>query len=799
MTRAILLALLAHWRRHPGQALTLVAGLALATALWTAVQAINAEARASYAEANSLLQPARAGTLTAPTGAIPPRTYAALRRAGWQVSPVLEGRLDAGAARVTLLGVDALTYPALPVPDDTADAGNPADVLLPPGRLFADPDTAAALTRADLPPVVPASDMPAGVVLTDIAVADRLLEAGGRLSRILVATDQPAGRPLLSDIAPDLVYRPAEAQAGTEGLTRSFHLNLTAFGLLSFAVGLFIVHGTIGLAFEQRRAILRTLRALGVPARGLALAMFAELLAAGLLAGLAGVGLGYVIAAALLPGVAATLGGLYGADVAGSLALRPGWIAAGLGMALGGVVLAGAHVLWKARDLPVLALTGTEAWRLAGARGLRLQLAAGVALILAGWLAVWLFDGLLAGFACLGGLLLGSALLLAPLLAGLLRIGARLARRPVADWLWSDMRAQLPGLSLALMALLLALATNIGVGTMVSSFRLTFTDWLDRRLSADLYISTEDDSRTEALRQWLIPRAESVLPIRSAALRLGDRPGRVYGVIDDPIYRATWPMVRETPGLWERLSAGEGVIINEQLHFGAGIAPGDDLQLLPGWTLPVVGIYADYGNPDPQAITSLDTLLAHVPDLPDRQLAVRSADPPALAAALRDAFDLPADAIMPQAQIKTLSLGIFDRTFLITGALNLLTLGVAGFAILTSLLTLWTIRLPQLAPAWAMGITRARLAWLEILRAVALAALTALLALPLGLLLAWTLLSVINVEAFGWRLPMYLFPLDWMRLLALALVAAALAALIPALRLRRLPPADLVKVFANVR
>ena len=47
MWRAGLAALLSHWRRHPGQAATLELGLALATALWTGVQAINAEARAS--------------------------------------------------------------------------------------------------------------------------------------------------------------------------------------------------------------------------------------------------------------------------------------------------------------------------------------------------------------------------------------------------------------------------------------------------------------------------------------------------------------------------------------------------------------------------------------------------------------------------------------------------------------------------------------------------------------------------------------------------------------------------------
>ena len=43
MTRPLLAALLSHWRRHPLQLLTLTLGLALATALWSGVQAINGE------------------------------------------------------------------------------------------------------------------------------------------------------------------------------------------------------------------------------------------------------------------------------------------------------------------------------------------------------------------------------------------------------------------------------------------------------------------------------------------------------------------------------------------------------------------------------------------------------------------------------------------------------------------------------------------------------------------------------------------------------------------------------------
>ena len=89
--------------------------------------------------------------------------------------------------------------------------------------------------------------------------------------------------------------------------------------------------------------------------------------------------------------------------------------------------------------------------------------------------------------------------------------------------------------------------------------------------------------------------------------------------------------------------------------------------------------------------------------------------------------------------------------------------------------------------------------WQAVRLSVELALVTWLVLLPAGLALAWMLLAVVNVEAFGWRLPMHVFPLDWLRLLLLALVSTGVAAALPALRLMRLAPAELLKVFAHER
>ncbi|MEM9108001.1 MAG: FtsX-like permease family protein, partial [Pseudomonadota bacterium] len=194
-----------------------------------------------------------------------------------------------------------------------------------------------------------------------------------------------------------------------------------------------------------------------------------------------------------------------------------------------------------------------------------------------------------------------------------------------------------------------------------------------------------------------------------------------------------------------------------------------------------------------------DQLEARYPDKPRRNFGLRSDDPETLAAELREEFGSNAVNIVDQATLKQFSLRVFERTFTVTAALNVLTLSVAAFAILTALLTLAGLRLPQLAPVWALGLTRRRLVYLELLRSLALALLTFLFAVPVGLALAWSLLAVVNVEAFGWRLPMHIFPTQWLLLLLLALAAALVAAALPARQLARTAPASFLKVFADER
>lgn len=821
--RWVIGALVSHWRRNPTQAATLFVGLAVATALFAGVQAINLQARTSYDAAAAQLGGNQLASFTASEGAIDAAVFGALRRAGWPVSPVVEGRITIEGQRYAVFGVDLATLPrdatgtlfsGFNTRADGSETYQPADFLLPPYLSLAAPETVARLqTVADRPEALGRLIALEGVqprtLFMDIGAAQQTLQLEGQISRLLIGPGDTQSLTPAEEIAAAANVELQRSAPPTTNdiarLTRSFHLNLTAFGFLSFFVGLLIVHAAIGLAFEQRRPMIRTIRACGVSARLLTAALVIELLVIACVAGLAGMALGYVIAAALLPDVALTLSSLYGATVPGALVIQPVWWLIGLAVATGGALFAAASSLRKAARMPILAPARPEAWRSAEQRSIAGNAVGALALIAFAVILTQTGGGLVGGFFLLGAVLVAAALLLPVALSFALQLGEKIARGPVTQWFWADGRQQLPAISLALQALLIALAVNIGVGAMVASFRDTFTGWLDQRLAAEIYVNAPPaDAAAIEDYLWSEENVSAVLPATFAQTRYGDLPARIMGVTPHDTYAQNWPLISKTADAWESLARGDAVLINEQMARRFDLKPGDRIEVAAdnGMIIREVGaVYSDYGNTMSEIMAPYDLVVSRWSDANVKLFLVR-ADPSAAAdiiAALTDKFVLDENSIIDQQSLKVISKQIFERTFSVTAALNVLTLAVAGVALLTSLLSLAAARLPQVAPLWATGLTRAQLSGLDFLKTLAFALLTGLLAIPLGVIVAWLLTAVINVEAFGWRLPLFYYPGQWATLIVLALITAAAASTPSVLALRRIAPARLLKVFADGR
>lgn len=825
-----LATLLSHYRRHPSQLLMLLLGLWVAGALWSGVQAINASATNNYARAEALLNTGVDRLARSDGQPLTQSDFIQLRRAGVLVSPFLEGQLTTQEGQqLTILGIDPLTLannsPLAATPDNNKSTGTLQDFITPPWQTRIAPDTRRQLGHSPalennqaLPQLIEVAELPPNTLVMDIAIAAQLLDSGETLSALLSPANSLTAAPL------GFTLQRADTRASPGQLTQSFHLNLSAMALLALLVGLFIVQAALGLALEQRLGLLRTLRALGVTSQMLVLLLVLELLLLGLVGAIAGLISGLWLAKTLLPDVASTLHSLYGANVSDQLSLPWHYWLGGIGVTLSGLFIAGSGVLWRASRLSVLALGQAQSWRAGFSRQLSLQtrlgaLAAIIALAL-GLTATVGHSGLgvnlplLAGFGLVAALLLTAALWLAPFLAWVLsfllnRLPQLSTRFPLTQWALADLQLQLPRLSLAMVALLIALAANLGVSSMVGGFRLTFLDWLDQRLLADIYI-TPPPAKFAEIDDWLAQQKtvrERLLSIEAESQLLTHHreqsepqplnlPLAIKGITPTPTLMTHWPLLSSLESAWQSLTHGE-VFINEQLARGQGFSLNDQLSLTtPNGiiSVTVVGIYPDYGNPKGELIMSSEHVQQRFKVAPHALGVILAPDQnvDVLRQQLLDNFNLAPSSLRDQTQVKATATAIFERTFAITRALNGLTLGVAALALFTSLLAQAPQRRRRLAPLWAMGVPLPKLLAIQLIQLAGSALLTALLAIPLGVAITACLVWIINVAAFGWRLPLHVFPAEISFTLLTAILVALLAAGLPMLKLWHTPPRALL-------
>ncbi|RPI96057.1 MAG: ABC transporter permease, partial [Chloroflexi bacterium] len=228
--------------------------------------------------------------------------------------------------------------------------------------------------------------------------------------------------------------------------------------------------------------------------------------------------------------------------------------------------------------------------------------------------------------------------------------------------------------------------------------------------------------------------------------------------------------------------------------------PGGSLALLTpnGWqSFPIAGIYADYASTRGTVRMSLNIYRQQWNDERLNGVALflaPGADADAVTADLRTQLtDFPDVHVNPSGALRQEALVVFDRTFAITTAMQLVTTLVAFIGVLSSLLALQLEKAREMGILRALGLTIAEMRRLTLWETGLLGASAGLLALPTGYILAWILVFVINQRSFGWTLQMETAPAPFAQAFLLAVSAALLAALYPAWRLSRMQAAEALR------
>jgi len=827
VNRLLALASLRALRHHPWQLALALLGIALGVGMVVAVQLTQESARQALVEAQRALAGEATDRISPVHGLLDEQSYVALRQAmpDLPAAPMLKGAVTlvpAAQGFLQVLGIDPLSTLGARALAERAPGidlgqfiGTAATAVLSADaaeRLGLQPGAVLRVQAGDRPQgltiigILPASAGLNDSLLVDLATAQELLGQAGRLSgielRLPTGAEAQRSRDTIRRLLPaDARLREVEAQvAASQQMTRAFDLNLTALSLLALLVGMFLIYNTETFLILQRQAQFARLRALGVSARELLLLLLGEAALLGAIGSGAGV----------LGLVAQTVNDLYAHTAITTVVSAPGLRLAVWTLGVLATVLAAAPPVLSACRLAVRR-TLTAAPDAHHGRTLPLALAGIACAGAAGLLLCWSTRSLLSGFAILMLTLTSGCLFLPTVLTVLARhLSNRLsvAARPGFALGIRAVSRRAGRQGLAATALMAATATAMAMSLMIGSFRQSVDQWLEQLLKADAYVNKIEQDQfqpdtlevaRERLRQ--VPGVANTSSVSRVPQMLSDGQDAQIMVYElPPRAQQGFHLLAGAPAaLWAAWEDEDVVMVSEPWAWRQGLAPGATVTLA-GPDGPVnfliAAVYQDYASERGSLAMSRRSYLRHFPAPPLDGIGIyRDAEASAdetehvIRAALAS---LPVNLVR-QADVRRQSMAIFDRTFAVTEVLRVVALGVAVIGIVAALLAQQFERLREYGVLRALGFSSGAIVETVFAQTLLIGVVAATCALPLGTVLAVVLIEVINLRSFGWTMTLSLPVGELAATWTLAVGAALLAGVWPALRVRRMAPAAVLR------
>lgn len=795
--------------RHPVGPVASLVGVILAVLALVAVHLVSQSIR------SSLDDPAIGGhTHVATRDALTEADYFELRQR-WRddgfggvvaMIPVIEGFLDIQGRPQRIIGFDPMAVCMGCATDDARgvspeweigadwEAGRTEDVerFLTEDVVIASPQIARDIARgeedaagevqtgggliAGIPVRVIEADT--GVIFADLPTAQRLLGREGEIDAVWIRAGDVRTRILhrLDRLLPGIAASlPRYANPVIDGFTvtprarwnparrfaDSIVFNLGMLSLLCLLMAAFIAFQASVSNAARRTQEHQRLLAVGVSRHALLRSACAEGFVIGTLGAAIGLGLGKIVANALLQTAVP--------EAAGSTSESATWVwtptldawVVGKALACGPLVSMFAPLAAQGRA------RATSGW-------LRLGIGLSAAAIaVAGLLA----GSLGAAFVALFAICLVQVVHIVPLASAaagrLAVVGKRLSSR-------SNLRAvaaRSTEVRLALGALSVAAAVAIGMSMMVESLRRDFTDMLEVRLWEGVYVRVEPGMALET--GWV-----AGLPGVREVRRYGEFRARLpQGPVDVRFARLD---AAESARYGHEGPLEDRAMLSEVGARILGLGIGDTVTITGAGSridVEIAHVFRDFGAATPRMILPMSFHTAFDPAAVRwRQVSVLT-DPDAadaVTATLSQRYG-PAQ-VRNQYQIRTLAMAVFDRSFVVSRSLTVLALLVAAIGLYAALTALQASRVREFRLLSAVGHSRAELWRLAMWQTVALGTIAVVTAVPLGIAIAWVLCDFINPEAFGWSINLH-FDLASISVPVLLGLAATLAAgAVPAYR-----------------
>ncbi len=828
---SLFLSSLRFFLHHPWQLGLTLLSIALGSAIVIAVDLANNSAKQSFERSVDSVAGKATHRILGASDGLDEKFYSELKLTGKyrHITPIVEGQFSNNSEVFHIVGIDP--FAPLNSEDSIQNTGlassDVIELLRQKNRVLMSVSTAQ---RLDLPPdnqllveirginqvlsvrtaeVSKDSEfLPQNVLLTDISTAQVLFLRLGKLDRIDLVLSQSSAKQLKNSLPPSLRLKSSNTRSNAlDQMTKAFRTNLTAMSLLAILVSAFLVYNTMTFSVLQRRQHFAIERMLGVtgPQLGRQIAIEATFLA--LLGAGFGCLLGVLLGQGLLLLVTRTISDLYSTIDYSVLVLQPTLLLKGFFVTLLAVLLATIGPALEAARVPPISVHRRSNAELRVDRFSRWLPPTGVALAVIGSLLLWwsgrnLLGGLLAMF-----LILIAYSLFVPILTELalktisfLTADSRLSVVMAVRGIRSSRSRTL----LAIAALSIAISATIGVGVMISSFRLSVANWLDDTLQSDFYVSYINDRDQPYIKPlnsaWPdlireIPGVASVSTGKSHTVMIKGMPVPMLVLEPGQHSRHGFRVLAgDADIIWQELMSTNSLLISESFAWNHRLKRGDEVLLntrgYPEFSFTVAGIYRDYSASQGMLVMLRDLYQKYWSDTAISNIGVlleQSADTHIVREQILTLLENEDESIAVRSNkdIKQRSLKIFDQTFAITSVLRTLVILVAFVGVFSALMALSLERTREYSVLRATGMTAAQLARMILLQTGLTGLIAGILALPPGWAMSEILISVINQRSFGWTMDRYFPFIIIPQAIGLAIVAALIAGLYPTRRIIR--------------
>lgn len=322
----------------------------------------------------------------------------------------------------------------------------------------------------------------------------------------------------------------------------------------------------------------------------------------------------------------------------------------------------------------------------------------------------------------------------------------------------------------------IAIATAIGIGLMVSSFRTNFEDLLDLRIRPGLHVANAANVDVNHLAGW-----EEVVELQTyyrSQGRLVDGPVTVQASVLD---------ARESSRYGYHHTDSQGAFINRQLAARHNLLVGSnlDMQMSNGSQLsvPIVHIFNSYGRNQSLAIVPVGSVDTKGWVRDRLSLQVTDANKHTIARRLIETY--PEVDVSDHSQIRSSAMEIFDRTFVLTNVIAIVAVMVAVVGLLSASIAVHERQQDEYRLLRTVGISNRHLTLSTIFQSGVFGILSCAISLPLGIAIAWALCVLVNPRAFLWTINLHFHAAPLVVPISLSLLASMVACVVPYLVQRR--------------